>query len=85
MGPFEKGNVKISTGQFDRNLRNKVLFDLILKLLLSSRVKDSKSLHRTFNVDPLYLQHENSGDVTNTNLFIICVHQEVLARSFFNI
>ncbi|KAI1280549.1 Histidine decarboxylase [Halotydeus destructor] len=24
-------------------------------------VKDSNALHRTFNVDPLYLQHENSG------------------------
>ncbi|XP_026471978.1 histidine decarboxylase-like [Ctenocephalides felis] len=24
-------------------------------------VKNSESLHRTFNVDPLYLQHENSG------------------------
>ncbi|XP_046985286.1 histidine decarboxylase [Schistocerca americana] len=24
-------------------------------------VKDAGSLHRTFNVDPLYLQHENSG------------------------
>ena len=25
------------------------------------RVKNSQTLHRTFNVDPLYLQHENSG------------------------
>ncbi|KAH9509696.1 hypothetical protein Btru_044269 [Bulinus truncatus] len=24
-------------------------------------VKDSRALHRTFNVEPLYLQHENSG------------------------
>ncbi len=24
-------------------------------------VRNSRSLHRTFNVDPLYLQHENSG------------------------
>lgn len=27
----------------------------------SSRVKDSTAVHRTFNVEPLYLQHENSG------------------------
>lgn len=25
------------------------------------RVKDSTAVHRTFNVEPLYLQHENSG------------------------
>ena len=25
------------------------------------RVKNSGALHRTFNVDPLYLKHENSG------------------------
>ena len=25
------------------------------------RVKNSRSLHRTFNVEPLYLQHENTG------------------------
>ena len=25
------------------------------------RVKNSRSLHKTFNVEPLYLQHENSG------------------------
>lgn len=25
------------------------------------RVKNSGALHRTFNVEPLYLQHENSG------------------------
>ena len=24
-------------------------------------VRNSRSLHKTFNVDPLYLQHENSG------------------------
>ncbi|KAK7081791.1 hypothetical protein SK128_016941 [Halocaridina rubra] len=26
-----------------------------------SWVKNSGSLHRTFNVDPIYLQHENTG------------------------
>jgi hypothetical protein len=26
-----------------------------------SRVKSSAALHRAFNVDPLYLQHENAG------------------------
>lgn len=25
------------------------------------RVKSSAALHRAFNVDPLYLQHENAG------------------------
>ena len=24
-------------------------------------MKNSRSLHRTFNVEPLYLQHENTG------------------------
>uniref|UniRef100_A0AAU7P2T3 Histidine decarboxylase n=1 Tax=Callistoctopus minor TaxID=515824 RepID=A0AAU7P2T3_CALMC len=27
----------------------------------TAMIKDSTSLHRTFNVDPLYLKHENSG------------------------
>jgi hypothetical protein len=31
------------------------------KLNISSRVKSSAALHRAFNVDPLYLQHENAG------------------------
>lgn len=30
-------------------------------LLSFRRVKNSSALHRTFNVEPLYLQHENSG------------------------
>ena len=25
-------------------------------------LKDARALHRTFNVEPLYLQHENSGE-----------------------
>lgn len=29
---------------------------------LLSRVKNSRALHRTFCVDPLYLRHEKSGD-----------------------
>ena len=29
--------------------------------LWGSRLKNSGALHRTFNVAPLYLQHENSG------------------------
>ena len=28
-------------------------------------VRNSRSLHRTFNVDPLYLQHENTGEGWN--------------------
>ena len=34
-----------------------------IKVLLSyrRRVKSSAALHRAFNVDPLYLQHENAG------------------------
>ncbi len=27
------------------------------------RVKNSRSLHKTFNVEPLYLQHENTGQL----------------------
>lgn len=35
---------------------------LILNYLIGSfRVRNSGALHRTFNVEPLYLQHENSG------------------------
>ena len=37
----------------------RVLF--ILSFLCLKRVKNSRSLHRTFNVEPLYLQHENTG------------------------
>lgn len=32
------------------------------------RVKNSAALHRTFNVQPLYLQHENSGNLQIINL-----------------
>ena len=39
----------------------KVSFDFIQYIYISFRVKNSRSLHKTFNVDPLYLQHENSG------------------------
>lgn len=36
---------------------------LIRKIMIKAfcRVKNSCALHRTFNVEPLYLQHENSG------------------------
>ena len=30
-------------------------------MMMDLRVKNSRSLHRTFNVEPLYLQHENTG------------------------
>ena len=33
----------------------------ILDRKMFPRVKNSRSLHRTFNVEPLYLQHENTG------------------------
>jgi hypothetical protein len=32
---------------------------LLYKLI--QQVQDAGALHRTFNVEPLYLQHENSG------------------------
>ena len=41
-----------------------ILNNLSIKLFLSiylQRVKNSGALHRTFNVEPLYLRHENSG------------------------
>lgn len=38
-------------------------------MLLFIRVKNSECLHRTFNVDPLYLQHENSGENCYLYLF----------------
>ena len=31
-------------------------------MTISNRVKNSRSLHKTFNVEPLYLQHENTGN-----------------------
>ncbi|XP_039298913.1 histidine decarboxylase [Nilaparvata lugens] len=34
-------------------------------------VKNSGSLHRTFNVEPLYLQHENSGLAID---YMVCIH-----------
>lgn len=37
------------------------------------RVKNSCALHRTFNVEPLYLQHENSGKhFFHLTIFFIC-------------
>ena len=30
-------------------------------IVFGVRVKNTRSLHRTFNVEPLYLQHENTG------------------------
>lgn len=48
-------------------------FDLILinskliNLIYLNRVKNSGALHRTFNVEPLYLQHENSGNTICSN------------------
>ena len=40
---------------------DKIFDDGKLYLFIISRVKNSRSLHRTFNVEPLYLQHENTG------------------------
>lgn len=38
------------------------IYIIALNLFKSKyRVKNSTALHRTFNVEPLYLQHENSG------------------------
>ncbi|EZA47508.1 Histidine decarboxylase [Ooceraea biroi] len=34
-------------------------------------VKNSQALHRTFNVDPLYLKHENSGNFIIYQIFVI--------------
>lgn len=34
---------------------------LVMLISFANRVKDCRTLHRTFNVDPLYLKHENSG------------------------
>ena len=36
---------------------------LLRTIYLLYRVKNSRSLHKTFNVEPLYLQHENSGRI----------------------
>jgi len=49
-------------------------------------VKNSRSLHRTFNVEPLYLQHENTGlalQHENTGLAIDYMHWQVpLSKRF---
>ena len=38
-----------------------------------NRVKNSRSLHRTFNVEPLYLQHENTGLAID---YMVCVRMK---------
>lgn len=40
-------------------------------VVIAIRVKNSECLHRTFNVDPLYLQHENSGVYNINNLHFL--------------
>ena len=35
---------------------------ITIKHIQFRRVKDSRTLHRTFNVQPLYLRHENTGE-----------------------
>ena len=37
------------------------MFGEITSVSCSDRVKNSGALHRTFNVQPLYLRHENTG------------------------
>ena len=34
-------------------------------------VKNSGALHKTFNVDPLYLKHENTGEAYYDNWWMI--------------
>lgn len=47
------------------------LSSILIKFTLFLRVKTSAALHRTFNVEPLYLQHENSGKIpTRCTIFI---------------
>ena len=54
--------------------------DLIL--LQSERVQDSRALHRTFNVDPLYLQHENTGLAVDYMVGIIPFRKNILNKEF---
>lgn len=42
----------------------------LINFALFLRVKTCAALHRTFNVEPLYLQHENSGKLLDAPLFI---------------
>ena len=37
------------------------------------RVNDSHTLHRTFNVQPIYLRHENTGATTTKTIIIIII------------
>ena len=37
------------------------LYNVEVDIVFAVRVKNTRSLHRTFNVEPLYLQHENTG------------------------
>ena len=43
-----------------KSFKNSSLLNCIIVFFVY-RVKNSGALHRTFNVDPLYLKHENSG------------------------
>jgi hypothetical protein len=46
----------------DRYPKEVIFFPQRLIIIISFvRVRNSGALHRTFNVEPLYLQHENSG------------------------
>ena len=42
----------------------------------SYRVKSSAALHRAFNVDPLYLQHENAGVAIDYMVEEECFHSK---------
>jgi hypothetical protein len=60
-------------------LRNHTIMFLVFKSYKNinfkekfTRVKNSRSLHKTFNVEPLYLQHENTG--TYFKLIFICMY-----------
>ena len=57
-------------------------------LVIYSRVKNSRSLHRTFNVEPLYLQHENTGlaidyMVKDKITYIQCAANEMQILKYF--
>lgn len=62
------------------NTRTILIFD-------GFRVKNSGALHRTFNVEPLYLKHENSGlaiDYMVRNNYFSVLLSNLILKNFFS-
>ena len=47
---------------------------MLILTMTNVRVKNSRSLHRTFNVEPLYLQHENTGLAIDYMVILVIIN-----------